>query len=102
MAARTAQKTSARNGKVVSIQAGGKKSGRSYVARLNDETKKHAYNHGQPWSDDEVTTMANLIDKDETTYNMAMATGRTFYAASYARAHLSFLQRHRKVLKKWL
>lgn len=92
--------------KVVSIQAATgrsqKSSGRSHVARLNDETKKHAYNHGMPWSDDEVSTLLNLIDRDQTTYDMALATGRTYYAAQYARAHAAFAQRHARVFKKYL
>ena len=71
-------------------------------ARLNDETKKHAYNHGIAWSDDDVSMLLNLIDKDETTYQMAMALGRTFYAAQVARSHVAFASRHARVFKKYL
>jgi hypothetical protein len=94
--------TKATRGNLTSIQGGGIRGGRSHVARLNDETKKHAFNHGLPWSDDDVGALMNLIDKDDTTYNMALATGRSYYAAAYARAHLSFAQRHAKLIKKWL
>ena len=100
-----AKATKSRNttSKVVSIQAGGRRrSGRSHVARLNDETKKHAYNHGMAWTDDDVVTLLNMIDQDKTTFDMALATGRSYYAAQYARAHASFAQRHARVFKRYL
>lgn len=85
-----------------SIQAESKRSGRSYIASLNDETRKHAYNHGIGWSDDDVGTLLNLIDKDETTYTMALALGRTFYSAQVARSHVAFASRHAAAFKRYL
>lgn len=99
---RTKTKTAPRTKTAKSIQAESKRSGRSYIASLNDETRKHAYNHGIGWSDDDVGTLLTLIDKDETTYTMAIALGRTFYAAQVARSHAGFVSRHAAVFKKYL
>lgn len=88
--------------KVVSIQAERNKRGhkRSHVATLNDETLKHAYNHGLPWADEDVESLAGLIDQDKTTFDMAMHLGRSYYSTQYARAHISFALRHANVFKR--
>ncbi len=85
-----------------SIQAEAKRSGRSYIASLNDETRKHAYNHGIGWTDDDVSTLLNLIESDKTTYEMAIKLGRTFYSAQVARSHAAFASRHANVFKRYL
>jgi hypothetical protein len=89
--------------KVVSIQAErNKRSGRSYVAQLNDKTLANAYNHGQPWDDTDVGKLCQMINKDKTTLDMALELGRSYYAAQYARSHVGFAMRHAKVLRKYI
>ena len=90
-----------KSAKVVSIQAK-PKAGGSYIAQLNEHTKKHAFNSGLPWDDDDVSTLASMISRDEKTFDIAMALGRTFYSAQYARAHISFAMRHASVIKEYL
>lgn len=85
-----------------SIQAESKRSGRSYISSLNDETRKHAYNHGIGWSDDDVITLLTLIEGDKTTYEMALKLGRTFYAAQVARSHAAFISRHAAAFARYL
>ena len=94
---------------VVSIQADSRrritrnrKAGRSRVQALNDETKRNAFNHLVPWSDDDVEALINLIEKDTTTFEMAMTLGRSYYAAQNARAHVSFAMRHASAFKRAL
>ena len=87
--------------KVVSIQAK-RKGGGSYISRLNDETKKHAINAGLQWDSDDVAKLARMIAKDATTFDIAMALGRTFYSAQNARAHVGFAMRHARVLKGYM
>ena len=71
------------------------------VRSLNEKTKKNAFNYGQPWSDDDVSALANMIAKDATTFDMAMTLGRTYYSLQTARAHVRFALSHYKVLRKW-
>lgn len=87
--------------KIVSIQAK-RKGGGSYIAQLNEETKRHAINSGLPWDDDDVSTLASMIARDAKTFDIAMALGRTFYSAQYARAHVSFAMRHARILKGYM
>lgn len=87
-----------------SIQAERNKRGhkRSHVAQLNDRTLANAYNHGLPWVDSDVETLANLIAKNSSTFDMAMSLGRSYYSTQYARAHISFALRHAKTFRKLL
>jgi hypothetical protein len=42
---------------------------------MNDITKRNAVNMGLPWDDDDVSTLASLIERDSTTFDMAMERG---------------------------
>lgn len=75
-----------------------KKSTKSYVRDLNEKTKKNAYNLGKPWSDDDVSDLVNMIERDEKTFDMAMSLGRTFYGTQYARSHVRFAMDHAAVI----
>jgi hypothetical protein len=81
-----------------SIQAEARKRGKSIAAYLNDKTKKGAFNAGLPWSSDDVGILVGLIEKDETTYEMAIRLGRTYYGVQNARAHIGFAIRHREAI----
>lgn len=80
--------------KPVSIQAEARKHGKSVAAYLNEKSKKGAFNAGLPWSSDDVATIAQMIADDATTFDMATRTGRTYYGALNARAHIGFAMRH--------
>jgi hypothetical protein len=88
--------------RVESIQARAKRSGKSYVGMLNQETKKHAFNHGLPWDDDSVNTIFNMTSEDRTIYEIALATGRTYYSAGTAVSHVRFASRHAPVFRAHL
>ena len=66
--------------------------------RLVEKTKRNAYNSGTKWSDDDVAHIVNAISADDTTYNMAMAIGRSYYSVQTARAHIRFAMDHVNVL----
>jgi hypothetical protein len=66
--------------------------------RLVDRTKKNAYNSGKPWTDDDVAYLVNAIAADDTTYNMAMGIGRSYYSVQTARSHVRFAMNHQAVL----
>lgn len=87
---------------VRSIQSTPKRSYKTHTARLNQKTKEHAYKAGTPWTDDDVEVLARMIDKDETTYEMAIALNRTYYGTQYARSHVGFALRHVQVFTKIL
>lgn len=53
---------------------------------LQAQSLRHAHNHGQPWSDDEVARLVDGIRRDETSYEMALAVGRSYYSTNTARA----------------
>ena len=78
-----------------SIQAEAKRtSGKSHVAKLNDRTLRTASRKGLAWNDDEVAILVTMIEEDKTTYEMALATNRTYYGAQVARSHVGFAMRH--------
>jgi hypothetical protein len=66
--------------------------------RLVERTKRNAWNSGKPWSDDDVSYIVNAIAKDDTTFNMAMGIGRSYYSVQTARAHVRFAMDHQSVL----
>jgi hypothetical protein len=68
------------------------------TAQLQARTLKHAVRHGMKWDDSEVSLLANEIQKDSTTYDMAMALGRSYYSVQGARAHVRFALDHRAAL----
>lgn len=81
-----------------SIQGNGHKPGRkSSTARLQAETLKKAGRQGMPWEDDEVSLLAKMIENDDTTYDMALALGRSYYSAMAARHHVGFVMRHSSI-----
>lgn len=82
-----------------SIQAEARRHGKSHVAQLNDKTKRGAINAGLPWSSDDVAQLAQMIVDDDTTFDMAIRLGRTYYGASSARAHVGFAMRHWSALE---
>lgn len=84
--------------KQLSIQAEARKYGRSVAAYLNDKSKKGAFNAGAVWSDDDVATIVAMIEHDDTTFDMAVRLGRTYYGASNARQHIGFCMRHWDVI----
>jgi hypothetical protein len=90
--------------KVVSIQEERRRRGgnRSHIAQLNDRCLANAYNHGTKWEDDDVAKLANMIEKDKTTFDMAMSLGRSYYSTQYARSHVGFAMRHAKVFRRIL
>jgi hypothetical protein len=79
---------------VKSIQAEARKHGKSIAAYMNDKTKKGAVNAGLPWDGDDVAILVQMIEGDETTYDMALRLGRTYYGTLNARAHVGFALRH--------
>lgn len=85
-----------------SIQATSKKSRKSSTARLQAETVAKATRNGLPWEDGEVEAIAKMIEKDETTYDMAISLGRTYYSTQYARSHVGFAMRHANVFRKFI
>jgi hypothetical protein len=85
----------ARKLKVVkSIQAEPKRSRKSSTAVLQAKTLRKAYRQGMAWDDDEVSRLVAGIEKDETTFEMALAIGRSYYGVAGARAHVAFALRH--------
>lgn len=66
--------------------------------RLNDKTKKGAWKSGTRWEDDDVSRLINGIEKDETTYEMALDLNRTYYGVMNARSHVAWALRHSTVL----
>lgn len=84
--------------KQLSIQAEARKRGKSVSAYLNDKAKKGAFNVGAVWSDDDVATIVAMIDHDDTTFDMAIRLGRTYYGAQNARSHIAFAMRHWDVI----
>lgn len=70
---------------------------------LQAQSLRHAHNHGQPWSDDEVARLVDGIRRDgirrdETSYEMALAVGRSYYSTNTARGHVRFALNHWSIL----
>lgn len=85
-----------------SIQEEARKYGKTIGAYLNEKSRKGAFNAGLPWSSDDVSVLAGLIARDETTFDMATRLGRTYYGVAAARSHVAFAMRHADTLKGWL
>lgn len=62
------------------------------------ETKRNAYNHGKPWTDDEVAVVMEGIYNDRTIYDMAMELGRSYYAVAAARTNTRWAMNHSRVI----
>jgi hypothetical protein len=66
--------------------------------RMVERTKRAAYNTGKAWSDDDVAHVMTGIANDDTTFNMAMGIGRSYYSVQTARSHIRFAMDHAAVL----
>jgi hypothetical protein len=66
--------------------------------RMVEKTKRNAHRSGMHWEDDEVDRVMRGIERDESTYEMAMAIGRSYYAMQTARSHIRFAMDHAVVL----
>ena len=85
-----------------SVQADPKKGFKSSTARLPAETLKKAHRNGLAWEDSEVEVLVKMIQDDDTTFDMALSLGRSYYSAQYARSHVGFALRHASIFKKVL
>jgi hypothetical protein len=65
---------------------------------LQRKTLQKASRVGTPWDDDEVSRLVAGISRDETTYEIALATGRSLYGTMAARAHVGFALRHKEAI----
>lgn len=72
---------------------------KSSTSKLQEKTLANAVNHGEAWDDDDVAVLVNGIQKDETTFDMAMRLGRSYYSIQGARAHVRFAMDHIAVIK---
>lgn len=79
---------------VKSIQAEPKRGRKSSSSELQRKTLAKAYRNGMAWDDDEVARVVAGIERDETTFEIAMAIGRTYYGTMGTRAHVAFAMRH--------
>lgn len=68
------------------------------TAQLNAKTKRNAYKSGTAWDDDDVAVLVSGIEKDATSYEMALDLNRTLYGIMNARAHVAFAMRHQRVI----
>lgn len=59
---------------------------------------KNAVRNGLAWEDDEVSRIVRGIEKDETTFEIAMSLGRSYYGVSGARRSVGFALRHSKAI----
>ncbi|ACH62291.1 hypothetical protein SEA_FLUDD_55 [Mycobacterium phage Fludd] len=80
--------------KVVSIQATPRRSYKSSTAKIQAETLRKASRAGLPWEDDEVARLAQGIAADETSREIALSLGRTYYGVMGARTHVRFALDH--------
>lgn len=69
------------------------------TAKLQAETLAKACCHGLAWTNVDVSVLVNGIQKDETTYDMAIRLGRSYYSVQGARAHIRFAMDHIDVIK---
>ncbi|AYQ98624.1 hypothetical protein SEA_RIPARIAN_50 [Mycobacterium phage Riparian] len=73
--------------------------GQNSTRELQARSLKAAANHGQPWSDDEVARIVAGIQRDETSFELALAVGRSYYSTMSARSHVAFAMRHANALE---
>jgi hypothetical protein len=69
------------------------------IADLQNKTLRKASRLGMPWETDEVARLVQGIKNDETTYEIALATGRSYYGIQTARSHVRFALNHIEALK---
>ena len=65
---------------------------------LQARTAVKAHRQGLAWDDDEVARLVAGIERDESTFEMAMSLGRTLYGTSAARGHVRFALNHTKAI----
>ena len=68
--------------------------------RLQAETLVRGFNIGTKWTDDDVSALVNMIEKDESTFEMAISLGRSYYGIMGARSHVRFALNHQAVFQK--
>lgn len=71
---------------------------KSSTRDLQAKSLRKATNHGLPWSDDEVSYLVAAISRDETSFDMALGVGRSYYSTMSARSKVAFALRHRNAL----
>lgn len=81
-----------------SIQATPKRSHKTVSSELQAKTLKKAHRQGMAWDDYEVSRIVAGIEKDETTFELAMSIGRSYYATSTTRRMIGFAMRHSHVI----
>lgn len=86
--------------RVRSIQAQRKRSHKSITADLQAKTLRRATRNGLPWATDEVARIVAGIERDETTYEMALAVRRTYYSTMTTRRMVAFAMRHSDAIWK--
>lgn len=67
---------------------------KSSSAAAQTKTLRKAHRLGIAWDDYEVERLVTGIQRDETTLEMALAIGRSYYGVQGARAHVAFALRH--------
>lgn len=72
---------------------------RRHMRSVQAKTLANAHRHGCVWDDEEVAQLVNDIRRDETTFDMAMRLGRSYYSVQGARAHVRFAMDHIDVIK---
>lgn len=69
------------------------------TADLQRKTLQKATRLGMAWETSEVARVVQGLKNDETTFEIAMATGRSYYGIQTARNHIRFALNHIEVLK---
>lgn len=64
-------------------------------ADLQRQTLRKATYQGTPWQTEDVSRIVAGIERDETTFEMAMALGRSYYATQTTRRMVGFALRHK-------
>lgn len=69
------------------------------TADLQRRSLRKATHHGLPWDDSDVARIVAGIERDETSFEMALAVGRSYYSTMSARSKVAFALRHAHVLE---
>lgn len=77
-----------------SIQAEPKRSRKTSTNEMQARTLKKAHRSGIAWDDYEVSHIVAGIESDATTFDMAIALGRTYYSVQNTRRMVGFAMRH--------
>lgn len=71
---------------------------KSNTTKLQAKTVKSAHRQGLPWDDYEVSILVAEIERDTTTFDIAIKLGRTLYGTSAARSHVRFAINHKAAI----